>query len=170
MSQFESKEIAKPFHLKLKEYQKLFPEFKARGQSLVVVALNPLKRLSGIISNTSNKQQEAELMKKAVAHNGFMVISVTDEVKDIKAGDLVLMTDKDAMDYALIRQMVVKDVFPRVREYTMMIFGAHNVKALLAVDPDMVTYVTNKVNVSVEEQQYQEYLKELETTESNVNL
>ena len=98
-----------------------------------------------------------------------MVISVGDHVKDIKEGELVFMGIQGGVDYALKRNIIINDVFPRVRTFTMMSFEDHNVKMLIDVDPTILTSREQEVNVDREESNYQDELKSIKFKETVIN-
>lgn len=162
MATYEEKLVTNPFHLTLEEYKEVFPELKPRGTKILVVGLNPLSDLSGLILNDKNKQDKQESVRQSLMEKGFMVIGVGDAkiCEDIKEGDFIICPDRQAVDYAIKRQIVSKDVFPRVREYTLMLLESHGCSAFIKPKNE-ITSEKRSVNVTKEEEAYKEYLEKV---------
>ena len=167
MATFEPRKVTKPFHLTVEEYQKLFPEFRARGQNVITVALNPITNLSIAVGQTAQEKNE---LVQHLASRGLKVISVGSDIKDIKEGDLVFMSNREAVSYALKRDIVITDVFPRVRTYVMMMFSAHSIDCFINTESTDLIEIEHEVNITMEEKNYQDALKAIDQSEQNINL
>ena len=168
MQKFEEREITKPFHLALKDYQKLFTEFQAIRNYIIVVGLNPIPELSGLIVQKTNVNKKD--ITSALAHKGVMIISVGEDVKTLKEGDLVLCPHEHVVEYAIKREIHVKDVFPRVRKYTLMVIPEHGCPLKINVDPNILDHVTDKANIDAEEKAFQTYQENITKRENDINL
>lgn len=175
MANFKEVEVTKPFHLTVKEYKKLFPEFKARGNNILVVAIDPIPELSGLDVQAQAQKKETQMKKleetfQALAHKGFMVIDVGDEPKGIKIGDLVLTSSQHTVEYAVKRKILVKDVFPRIRTYAMMTIPEHAFPITIHTDPTVLVHVMASANLDAEERNFEEYKADIIKRENDVNL
>lgn len=114
----KKKEVTKEFHLPLDEAQKLFEDIRRPyDQNVALVSLNPINT-SGIIMGKTN----VDAQKEKLAAKGFQVIGIGDTVNSgIKEGDFVSMGTREAVQYAKKRSIIVKDVFPAKRDYTLII-------------------------------------------------
>jgi len=166
MATFKPRKVAKPFHLPLEEYKKLFPEFKARGNKVIIVALSPITNLS---ISLNQSQQEKEKIVQVLSQRGHMIISVGDNTKNLKEGQLIFLPHLSLSSFAFNREIIIKDVFPRVRNYTMAIINEHDIEADILHSPDEIVEVEHEVNIDMEEKTYQEAIKAIEEKDQNIN-
>lgn len=173
MAALKQLEVTKPFHLTLEEYKKLFKGFRPRGNNVIVAALDPINPVTGIIiHNVSNKDKDQEKHEQvvALASKGVMIVAIGEDVKDLKEGDLVLLTERDSVIYAQKKSIAINDVFPRVRNYVFMIIAEYSIKCFIEKDPTILEHVTMTVNVDKEEESYQNHLDKQQKQKENVNL
>ena len=167
MATFEVRKVAKPFHLTLEEYKKLFPDFRARGNKLIVVAISPVSNLS-IAMDRSKAEQDK--VAQALSKRGHIVLSVGSQVKeDFKEGDLVFLPSLSVCSFAMGREIIIKDVFPRVRNYTMAVVDASYIEADVLHPVDEIVEIELSVNISMEKENYEKAIKTIEEKDQNVN-
>jgi len=166
MATFEPRKVTKPFHLSLEEYKRLFPEFKARESKIIIVALSPMTNLS--ISLNPSADEKGEISQQ-LAQRGHMIISVGEKVEAYKEGELIFIPTLALTSFAFNRELIVNDVFPRVRNYVLGIINQHDVEAAITHDPDKLVEIERKVNITLEQNQYDDAVEAIKEREQNPN-
>lgn len=121
----EVKKITKEIHLSIEEAKELFPEFEALEG--YVITCNPLPITSSKLEMTEKSKEEYQKIYRAkISHLGHLVLSVKDNNRDIKEGEVVALLIGSQSHTSLKREINLSYCFPQLRKYEINLFNIHD--------------------------------------------